>query len=155
MFKEFSYLVKLLFHNKPKDCKDLEIIKMKYFPFSGYLAMSWCGKLITRKPDRINKETVNHETTHLKQAQQYSSWLAFYFVYLIEWLKGNPFKTPYKSAYYTIPFEAEAYANEYRDDYNTKYNPKLLKEKYTFKRRKELFKNFKNVSAWLDYLRNL
>ena len=32
---------------------------------------------------------------------------------------------------------------------------KLLKEKYTFKRRKELFKNFKNVSAWLKYLREL
>ena len=29
MFKEFIYLVKLLFHNKPKDCKDLEIIKCK------------------------------------------------------------------------------------------------------------------------------
>lgn len=29
MFKEFSYLVKLLFHNKPKDCKDLEIINKK------------------------------------------------------------------------------------------------------------------------------
>ena len=99
MIKEFIYLIKLLFNSKPKDCKKLEIMEMKYFPFSGYLAMSWCGKLITRKPDRINKETVNHETTHLKQAQQYSSWLAFYFVYLIEWFKGNPFKRKISKQY--------------------------------------------------------
>lgn len=31
MFKEFIYLAKLLFHNKPKDCKDLEIIKISSF----------------------------------------------------------------------------------------------------------------------------
>ena len=123
--------------------------------FSFVQVLTYCGKLITRKPDRINTETVNHETTHLKQAQQYSSWLAFYFAYLIEWLKGNPFKTPYKSAYYTIPFEVEAYANEYRDDYNIKYNPNLLKEKYTFKQRKELFKNFNNLGLWFSFIREI
>lgn len=155
MFKEFIYLAKLLFHNKPKDCKKLEIMEMKYFPFSGYLAMSWCGKLITHNANKINDITFNHETIHLKQAQCYSSWIEYYIRYCIEWLKGNPFITPYNSAYYTIPYEVEAYANEDNKDYVKNYNNSNLKNKYMFKNRKELYKNFKNLSHWKQHIKSL
>ena len=163
MFKEFIYLAKLLFHNKPKDCKDLEIIKMKYFPFSGYLAMSWCGKLITHNANKINDITFNHETIHLKQAQCYSSWIEYYIRYCIEWLKGNPFITPYNSAYYTIPYEVEAYANEdkpeytkgmtiYEDNYST-----LEFTKYIIKNgRKKVYKNAGGTTRdWKEYIKHI
>lgn len=155
MFKEFIYLVKLLFHNKPKDCKKLEIMEMKYFPFSGYLAMTWCGKLITKHPEKLNEETIIHETIHLKQAQQYSVWILYYLKYFNEWLKGKPFIKPYKSAYYTIPFEVEAYANENDKNYIIDYNPINLKEKYTLNNRKELFKKYQSFQYWKQYIQNL
>lgn len=155
MFKELMQLIKWLFQGKPQDVKELTIVKMKHFPFSGYSAMSWCGRLVTRKIEKIGERTINHETTHLKQAQQYSCWLMYYLVYLFEWIKGNPLIHPASSAYYTIPFEVEAYANELRNGYNDNYDPTLLKKKYTFKKRKKLYKEKGYSYGWKEYIRSL
>lgn len=146
IFKELVELVRLLFVTNPKDVNELEIVEFSHFPFKGFLAMSWCGKLITREPDKISDTTKRHETTHLMQAKQYRSWVRYYLVYLKEWFKGN---------YYTIPFEVEAYANEDVLDYNDLYDPNTIKEKYTFKGRRSLFKSFRTVYEWKRYIKKL
>ena len=153
---ELKQLIKFFFQNSPKKTKELEIIEMEHFPFSGYAAMSWCGKLILRRGHIVDDSLLRHETIHLKQAQQYNSWLSYYIRYLIEWFKGDPFKKPYNnSAYYTIPFEIEAYANENKEGQEVNYDKDNLKTKYTFKNRKELFQNFKNLSEWKKYIKSL
>lgn len=155
MFDELFQLIKLLFQSSPSDIKELKIKEMKYFPFSNYNAMSWCGYLIVRKDSIVNKTTMCHETIHLKQAQQYSNWLAYYFDYFKEWLKGQPFATPCISAYYTIPFEVEAYANEDKPDYITSYDKTLIKKKYTFNNRKQLYQKYKTFDKWQIYIKTL
>lgn len=154
-FNELKQLIKYLFKGSPKKTNKLEVIQMKWFPFSGYSAMSWCGKLITKNSKLIDESLLRHETIHLKQAQQYGSWLTYYIIYLKEWIKGKPFTSPMSSAYYTIPFEVEAYANEDKPGYETNYNPKNLKEKYTFKNRKNLYKNYGTISSWKKYIKSL
>ena len=106
-FKELWFMVKSLFKSKPSEKDFVEIKQMKHFPFKGYLAMSWCGYLLTRySPDNIDTETVNHETIHLMQAKDEGSWLKFYLKYLWEWIKGGAFFV--SSFYYTMKYEVEA-----------------------------------------------
>ena len=38
---------------------------MKHFPFKGFLAMSWCGYLITKDKSKITPIVKNHERIHL------------------------------------------------------------------------------------------
>ena len=156
VFKELWQIIKLLFTSKPKDFNELEILKMNNFPFTGYLAMTWCGKLITRYPEKIDKQTITHETIHLKQAQNYGSWIAFYATYLLEWIKGNPIISPMQSAYYTIPFEVEAYANEDNNNYPNNYTTNNLKTKYNLKDRKNLYRQYgKTRYDWMKYIKGL
>lgn len=152
---ELKQLIKYLFKSSPRKTTDLEVIQMKWFPFTGYAAMSWCGKLITKNNIKVDETLLRHETIHLKQAQQYGSWLIYYIKYLIEWFKGKPFSSPTNSAYYTIPFEVEAYANEDNKGYEINYNPNLLKEKYTFKDRKNLYKSYGSIASWKKYIKSL
>lgn len=43
---------------------------MDHYPFSGYSAMSWCGYLLSRKPEsQIKPTTWNHENIHLYEAK--------------------------------------------------------------------------------------
>ncbi len=155
MFKELIQLIKWLFSGNPNDYEGLELVQMKYFPFKNYSAMSWCGRIITREPDKIDDVTINHETIHLKQAQCYGTWFSYYLRYCIEWLKGNPFTKPFRSAYYTIPYEVEAYANENDFNYTFVYNPDLIRLKYNLKNRKKLFKSFKTLREWKQYIKTL
>lgn len=151
MIKELWFLIKTLFSPLSDQ---VEVVQMKYFPFQGYSAMSWCGKIITRKDtsDRI----INHERIHLEQALQLakqeksSSWLTYYWQYLKYWIKGNPLIAPTSSAYYTIPFEMEAYGNEH--DFNYKVTENSWK-KYEIKNRKKVFKE--NRHRWRYYCKNL
>lgn len=161
IFKEIVALIKLLFISNPNDCKDVELYGMNYFPFKNYKYMMWCGKMIYRLDSPIDfnngdnfEKNKNHERIHLYEAKKLGSWLKFYSIYMIEWVKGNPFCKPFISAYYTIPFEMEAYANE--DDYNycDNYDGKYLKS-YNIKNRKETFKKFKSISKWKEYIKNI
>lgn len=152
---ELKQLAKLLFSGTPKKTDTIEIIQMKHFPMSGYVAMSWCGKLITREnPENITKTTFNHEMIHLKQSQQYGSWVSYYWKYLKEWIKGQPFKKPSKTAYYTIPFEMEAYANENNMGYCDNYNPDNITKYYINKRRKT-FNMYGSFNKWFEYIKTL
>lgn len=146
MIKEFWYLVKLLF---TKQSNQLEVVKMKHFPFKGYSAMSWCGKIITRK-DNIGTTTRNHERIHLEQALFFNNWIHYYIIYLWYWIIGLPIIYPFRSAYYTIPFEVEAYANEYIYDYHPTKNSW---KKYKIKNRKKTFR--KNKNNWKSFCKSL
>ena len=147
MFKELWYLIKLLFSPMTDQ---VEIVKMEHFPFQGYLAMNWCGKIITRKPEKISAVVKNHERIHLWQALQYKSWLAYYWKYLREWVKGGPIMAPASAAYYTIPFEMEAYGNEHNFDYKVTANSW---KKYEIENRKETYKKYKD--NWRNYCKSL
>ena len=152
MFKELWYLIKLLFSPLTDQ---IELVEMKYFPFKGYSAMSWCGKIITRKP-LVSQRVFNHERLHLEQAlklvenDKQKTWLKYYWQYLKYWIKGNPIMAPASSAYYTIPFEMEAYGNE--DDYN--YHPISNSWKlYELEDRKETYK--KHRDNWKQFCKDL
>lgn len=141
MIKELFYLIKLLF---TKQSNQLEVVTMKHFPFEGFSAMSWCGKIITRKED-VGTTTKNHERIHLEQALYFKSWVKYYVVYFWWWVKG--FST---SAYYTIPFEMEAYGNE--SDYD--YQPtKTSWKKYIINNRSKVYKE--NQYNWRKYCKSL
>lgn len=155
MFKELIQLIKWLFGSKPSDHDTLQIVQMKYFPFSGYSAMSWCGRLVTRKdPEKISEKTKNHETIHLKQAQTEGSWLKYYVKYVWWWIKGNPIIHPASSAYYTIPYEMEAYANEDDFTYVDNYNPENLK-RYIISNRKSTYREKMKKNEWKSYIKTL
>ena len=152
-FIELFTLIKMLFKSINK-YNDIELINMKYFPFREYTYMAWCGKVITKKNikwEDIGQYIKNEEIGHLKQASFYNYWIQYYLVYVWEWIKGNPFTSPYKSAYYTIPFEIQARANRHNPDYD--YNRVDLKNKYTLKNRKRIYKE--NRKGWTKYIKTL
>lgn len=163
-FKEVWTLGKMIFKSKPNDHDELQLLPMKHFPFKGYSFMMWCGSLVFRekKSDYIKeyfstprgKNTLRHETIHLKQAQLKKTWFKYYWTYIKEWFKGNPFFFPRESAYYTIPFEMEAYANEGVEGYEKNYDGSNL-TKYTFskKERKEMYKE--HNALWKEYIKTI
>ena len=116
---------------------------MKHFPFQGYSAMSWCGKIITRK-DKVSDKVLNHERIHLDQAlelaklEKTSTWLTYYW------------QAPASAAYYTIPFEMESYGNEHNFDYKVTANSW---KKYEIEDRKETYK--KHRDNWREFCRSL
>lgn len=62
MLKELWTLIKMLFASRPSDVvgKGMEVIEMKHFPFKGYKALSWCGRIIHREgTSEVNKITMN------------------------------------------------------------------------------------------------
>lgn len=152
MVKELWYLIKTLF--SPLN-DQIKVVKMKYFPFPGYSAMSWCGKVITRR-DKVSDKVINHERIHLEQAlelarlEKSNTWITYYWQYFKYWIKGNPIIAPATSAYYTIPFEMEAYANE--DNYSYKVTTNSWK-KYEIKDRKKTYKE--NRQNWKLFCKNL
>lgn len=110
--KELWQLIKMLFSSKPGDFDTPRLLSMKHYPFKGYRFMMWCGRMIYRIENKENiekymqtyagKESMTHETIHLRQAQAVGSWVKYYWRYFVEWIKGNPICHPASSAYYTI-----------------------------------------------------
>lgn len=149
-FKELFMLIGMLF-SKVDRTRDINVIITKHFPFEGYAYMMWCGCIVTRKTTDISEESYNHEKGHLIQASFYKWWIQYYAVYLWEWIKGNPIINPASSAYYTIPFEIQAYANQHDSNYD--YNRDDLKNKYTLKNRKKLYKSYR--FEWKYFVKTL
>lgn len=141
MIEELFYLIKLLFTRIPNS---LEIVRLNHFPFKGYVAMMWCGRLIT-KQDYIPAIVENHELIHLKQAQVKGSWIKYYLSYLYQYLKRLPGS---KKAYYTNPYEVEAYANEQNFKYTQDYNKEEIRK----------YRNIAYISdikEWIRYIKTL
>ena len=112
----------------------LKRVYCKHFPFSGYLALTWCPWVFIREGVRQRyTPTVNrHETTHAYQ-QLECLWVLFFAWYLIEWFIKIPICFFVgKDAYRSISFEQEAYANQGKVDYN-KSRKHYAWMKYIFK----------------------
>lgn len=155
MLEEIICLIKMLFETSPRDIKNMNIVVMKYFPLPCFTALSWCGNIIVRDLNEINKTLMNHETIHLRQAQISGSWIKYYMSYLNEWIKGKPFKRPYISAYYTNPYEMEAYANEGDKNYTARYNKTNIDKYYLDDRKTIYIKEGENPSSWKKYIKTL
>lgn len=63
-FKETWWIIKQLFTKVKAD--KVEYKHMDHYPFSGYSAMSWCGYLLSRKPESQIK-------TYYLESRKYSS----------------------------------------------------------------------------------
>lgn len=144
MIKELIYLIKLLFTKIPNK---LQVVKLRHFPFKGYSAMMWCGKLITKQtPSYI---VMNHERIHLRQAKIKDSWFKYYFSYLWEYIKHLPV---FDIAYHTNPYEMEAYANEK----NYYYEPsKNSTNRYRIKGIRKKYLSFTDYRKWYKYLQSI
>ena len=167
MFKELWTLIKMLFQSQPSSIlgKDLEVVVMKHFPFKGYKWLMWCGRMVCRadNEEKIQKEMLttkfsiskNHERIHLMQALTCNdSWVRYYLSYLWEWLKCG-FLAPMSANYVTSKYESEAYANEDDCTYCNDYDGSNL-PKYTFKKRKKLYKQLGGTSkAWKAYVKSI
>ena len=151
---ETWYLVKTLFSRMPKE-GGLEIVQMKYYPWSGYSAMSWAGKLITRKsPEEVSWTTKIHEGIHLQQARMMGkTWFPFYLRYLGEYLVNLLFTwTGPSGSYFLISVEKQAYGNQENPEYQaTKENLKKYKTPL-FLRHKEWKENKK---SWRSHCREI
>lgn len=121
MLKDLWILIRMLFGTRPSDFvyREMEVMEMGHFPFKGFKAMAWCGKIVHREGSSpVDARTMRHEKIHVVQAMLCGdSWVWYYLVYVWEWLKGNPFIAPASSAYMTTPQEMEAYANEDKPEY--------------------------------------
>ena len=95
--KELWQLIKMLFSSKPGDFDTPKLLPMKHYPFKGYRFIMWCGRMIYRAENKENidrymqtyagKESLTHETIHLRQAQVTGSWVKYYWRYFVEWVK--------------------------------------------------------------------
>lgn len=119
----------------------MELIKVysRYFPFSGFLALTICPFVFIRKKakERYTAKVNRHETTHALQ-QVETMWILFFVLYGLEWLiKWFCCKFDSHRAYRSISFEQEAYMHENELYYNdlrkfyawTKYIFRLLNDK--------------------------
>ena len=160
--KELWQLIKMLFSSKPGDFDTPKLLSMKHYPFKGYRFMMWCGRMIYRIENKENiekymqtyagKESMTHETIHLRQAQAVGSWVKYYWRYFVECIKGNPSCHPASSAYYTIPYEIAAYANQGNPDYLKNYTDDSF-TRYKLKHRKRIYKE--HQKDWMVYIRTL
>lgn len=81
-FKETWWIIKQLFTKVKAD--KVEYKHMDHYPFSGYSAMSWCGYLLSRKPEsQIKPTTWNHENIHLYEAKDKKRWISYYWSYYL------------------------------------------------------------------------
>jgi hypothetical protein len=144
--KELLYLIYTLFFTFPKRQKELKIKVMKHFPWSGYSAMCWCGKIICRDERKIREVTKRHETIHLSQSKSFLLWIFYYLSYFWYWFLGFVILRSWNGGYYTNPYEIEAYANEDDPGYTgTNYK----KYKYSLKERKRLWETVGgNIYGW-------
>lgn len=159
MLKELWRLIVMLFATRPSDVafKDMEVVEMKHFPFKGFKALSWCGKIIHRVgTSAVDARTLNHEKIHVMQAMYCTndSWIRYYLAYLWEWLRRG-FLAPMSANYYCSKFESEAYANEDNNKYCVYYYGEDL-PKYSIKNAKKLYKQLGGTSAaWKQYVKSL
>ena len=145
MIKELLYLCKLFFSKVPPEETPLENVILKHFPFKGYGAMMWCGKLISRS-EVYNIYTWNHEKIHLRQAQKCGSWFIYYSLYLWYYVCG--LGLPKDGAYFSIPFEMEAYANQENLGYT-----KISWKRYKIKNRRRAW--LENMSSWKKWIKTI
>lgn len=92
------------------------IVKNKYIPFKGFIAMAIWPVIFVRKDKVLKQHTINHEKIHFMQQIEHLL-IGFYVWYLIEFFyKWYVYKNK-KKAYKNISFEKEANKFENNIDY--------------------------------------
>lgn len=123
----------------------LKIISNKIIPFGKYVAITFFGRVYTKKSKDNLKTYLNsiagirmikHESIHLMQAKQCKTWLWFYILYLWYFIKLYFCTLKWNVSYRTIPFEIEAYRFQDKPDYNETNWKKYI---MTNKERKQYF----------------
>ena len=104
---------------RPSRTHDMPAVALPFWIRKGYDGLTFFGHIIThskQKADAINQQfntMKNHEMIHLYQARStHDSWLCFYWLYFVYWLKASRYCRHLKNAGYRLnPFEMEAYAH--------------------------------------------
>lgn len=159
MWKELWQLARMLTGSRPSDFVGGEpaVVTMKHFPFKGYKAMTWCGRIVRREGSSdVDAVTLNHEKIHLMQAVECGdSWVKYYLRYVWEWLRRG-FLAPMTANYYVSRYESEAYANEEDMGYCADYDGSNLRGKYSIRKAKKLYRELGGTpAAWKQYVKNL
>ena len=84
----------------------MKIVRSKYVPFKGFVAINLFGVIVARNDVRLSRRTINHERIHTAQMRE-MGYLPFYVWYVVEWLVRLPLRG---NAYRNISFEREAYS---------------------------------------------
>ena len=106
----------------------MKIKYSKYIPFPGFYAINLFGTFFIREEYKSippSETTINHETIHTLQAEDFCKgffgYIIFYILYGLEWIfKLLPCLFTKHDAYYSISFEQEAYANQLDLEYKNK-----------------------------------
>ncbi len=104
---------------RPSCTHDMPAVALPFWIRKGYDGLTFFGHIIThskQEADAINQQfntMKNHEMIHLYQARStHDSWLCFYWLYFVYWLKASRYCRHLKNAGYRLnPFEMEAYAH--------------------------------------------
>lgn len=98
----------------------LKKVISRYFPFSGYIAMTFYPWIFIRKEleHKYNERIDRHESTHgLQQIE--TLWILFIVIYCLEFVVKLPLcDFNIIKAYKSISFEQEAYEHEEETYYN-------------------------------------
>lgn len=94
-----------------------KIFRNRLIPFPGYVAMTFAGRIWTRK-EKLNAQTLRHESIHIRQEAE-MLYLGFCLWYMVEYLfiRVIQYRFDFNKAYRNISFEREAYANEDKEGY--------------------------------------
>ena len=111
-------IIPLIFRSvRPSRTDDMPALALPFWIKKGYEALTFFGHIIThtrQEADCMNSHydaLKNHEMIHLYQARSTGdSWLCFYWLYLMHWLRASRYRCHLKNAgYWLNPFEMEAY----------------------------------------------
>lgn len=89
----------------------MKVIKNRFIPFPGFLAMNFFGILLVRSEWQITEVGFRHERIHTLQMKE-MLYVFFYLWYLTEWLFRLIQYRNLKKAYRNISFEREAYMHQ-------------------------------------------
>ena len=97
----------------------MRIIRSRFLPAKGFLAINLFGFCFCRREAVITRRVLNHEGIHTAQMRELL-FVGFYLLYVVEWLYRLIRLRSRLDAYMTISFEREAYAHDADYDYLTK-----------------------------------
>jgi len=105
--------------SRPSRISDMPAMAMPFWMRRGYDGLTFFGHILThtqQEADAFNNHfdaMKNHEMIHLYQARAtHDSWLCFYWLYFVYWLKACRYRRHLKNSGYLLnPFEMEAYAH--------------------------------------------
>ncbi|MBO6143672.1 MAG: hypothetical protein J6O54_00245 [Prevotella sp.] len=142
-------IIPLMLHaTRPSRTADMPAIALPFWIRKGYDGLTFFGHIITHSQEEARQlnerydDLKNHEMIHLYQARStHDSWLCFYWLYFVYWLRALPFRKRLRnSGYWLNPFEMEAYDRmddlKYLDDKESgtnewrRYAKMSVKERY-------------------------